>query len=54
MKKSENASFIKNSPKDNLRSIAIIVVQSLQEFQDFFHFILKVHFFLLFFKIYYV
>ena len=45
MKKSENASFIKNSPKDNLRSIAIIVCAIITGVSGFFSFYIEGTFF---------
>jgi biotin transport system substrate-specific component len=41
MKKTENTSFIKNSPKDNLRSIAIIVCAIITGVSGFFSFFIE-------------
>ena len=45
MKKSENASFIKNSQQDNLRSIAIIVCAIITGVSGFFSFYIEGSFF---------
>lgn len=45
MKKSENTSFIKNSPQDNLRSIAIIVCSIITGVSGFFSFYIEGSFF---------